>query len=234
VTKRRPSWFDRLKWAAALLCGLLMLCASPVWAGAKLSTHKAVASKAASRPGLVKAGKKPVRPALRGSRAQGRNNVKSRMHESLAPEVVTAEIKDDEATGLHGSASFYAYGFQGRRTAAGESFKVQEFTAASNHFPLGTMVAVRRLDNSLCAIVKVNDRMHAKHRRRIIDVSRGVAEYLDMVRAGVVLVSVAPVKPGHQALGLRACHSAFEAEPTCVDCAPQPPQLPEISQEARR
>jgi hypothetical protein len=47
-----------------------------------------------------------------------------------------------------------------------------------------------RLDNERCAIVKVNDRMHARHRRRVIDVSLGVAEYLDMVRAGVVLVRV--------------------------------------------
>ena len=53
---------------------------------------------------------------------------------------------------------------------------------------------MRRLDNDRCAIVKVNDRMHAKHRKRIIDVSRGVAEYLDMIRAGVVLVRVAPLK----------------------------------------
>lgn len=33
------------------------------------------------------------------------------------------------------------------------------FTAASNRFPLGAKVAVRRLDSDRCAIVVINDRM---------------------------------------------------------------------------
>lgn len=164
---------------------------------------------------------------MRGTRTIGRNNLKRRSHDDLAPEVLTAELKDDAEIGLHGSASFYAYRFQGRRTATGEVFRVKDFTAASNHFPLGTMVAVRRLDNDRCAIVKVNDRMHAKHRKRIIDVSRGVAEYLDMVRAGVVLVRVAPLRGDAAGRGDESCHAAFEPPPTCESCG-QPEKLPEF------
>jgi len=232
VTKRRPWWSDRLRWVAIICGGLLLLNVSPVAAAnGKVSvkkTESATANRSALRHHLAKAGKKPARPVVRGVRTLGRNNLKNRRHDALAPEVLTAELKDDEATGLRGAASFYAYGFQGRRTATGELFKPKEFTAASNHFPLGTMVAVRRLDNSLCAIVKVNDRMHAKHRRRIIDVSRGVAEYLEMIRAGVVLVSVAPLRKGWKEQGMGACHSAFEAEPPCPDCAQPPPKFPEF------
>jgi len=164
---------------------------------------------------------------VRGTRTIGRNNLKHRSHEALEPEVLTAELKDDAETGLHGHASFYAYGFHGRRTATGEIFRVEEFTAASNHFPLGTLVAVRRLDNNRCAIVKVNDRMHAKHRKRIIDVSRGVAEYLDMIRAGVVLVRVAPLRGGAAGHASETCHAAFDPAPECTSCG-QTEKLPDF------
>jgi len=237
VTKRRPSWSERLRWVATLVCGLLLLNLSlPGTAQARPSVNKHEHSsvhRSSPRATVSKVGKKPNRPIVRGTRAIGRNNLKHHRQESLDPEILSAELKDDEETGLRGSASFYAYGFQGRRTATGEVFRVKEFTAASNRFPLGTMVAVRRLDNNLCAVVKVNDRMHAKHRKRIIDVSRGVAEYLDMIRAGVVLVRVARLKADWQEKGLSACHAAFEAETPCADCAPVAPQLPEIASEAR-
>ena len=81
-----------------------------------------------------------------------------------------AEMQASDEIGLRGSASFYGHGFQGRRVASGERFDVRGFTAASNHFPVGCWVAVRRLVCERCAIVKVNDRMLAKHKRRVIDV----------------------------------------------------------------
>ena len=134
------------------------------------------------------------------------------MRSALTPEFGVAEVIDSGSVGLHGKASYYGTGFQGRKTSTGERFDVRQFTAASNHFPLGTMVAVRRVDIDRCAIVKVNDRMHAKHRQRVIDVSRSVAEYLDMLRAGVVLVSVAPITARLKHQGLAACQAAFDVE----------------------
>ena len=134
-----------------------------------------------------------------------------------------AEIVESETTGLRGSASFYGKDFHGRRTATGEIFDRHSFTAASNRFPLGSWVAVRRLDSDRCAVVKVNDRMHARHRRRIIDVSRGVAEYLDMVRAGVILVRVAPLKG--DARDDQSCQAAFEVDALAGRNTPPPPQL---------
>lgn len=231
MTKRRPSWSDQLRQAAALACGLLALNLSSAWAAGKASAHpEAAARKASARAAHGKAGHKPARSVVHGARPLGRNNAKRRAHDSLSPEVLTAEIKDDEATGLRGAASFYAYGFQGRRTATGELFKPKEFTAASNHFPLGTMVAVQRLDTNRCAIVKVNDRMHAKHRKRIIDVSRGVAEYLDMIKAGVVLVSVSALKSGWRERGLGACQAAFEQDMDCPTCE-KSPRFPDFAGE---
>lgn len=186
------------------MCGLLLLnCSSAVWA--------------ASKKHSVKHPKKALKTAPR--------------QDSQSAEILQAEIADDANIGLRGQASFYGQGFQGRKTSTGERFDVKQFTAASNRFPLGSTVAVRRLDNDRCAIVKVNDRMHAKHRRRVIDVSRGVAEYLGMIQAGVVLVRVAPLKMDAVTQGASACHAAFdpepESEPPCIGCG-QLPKLPDF------
>lgn len=152
----------------------------------------------------------------------------ARVHKPLRPpasdgEVVVAEL-DDDAFGLRGHASFYGHGFQGRKTSTGERFDVRQFTGASNRFPLGTRVAVRRLDDGRCAIVKINDRMQA-HRKRVIDVSHSAAEYLGMLRAGVVLVRVAPLKAGSAGRGDTACQAAFDAGEGCSSCG-RPPSLP--------
>lgn len=154
---------------------------------------------------------------------------------SPAPEFGAADFIEENVPGLRGHASFYGHGFQGRRTSTGEIFDVRLFTAASNRFPLGAMVAVRRVDNGRCAIVKVNDRMHPKHRKRIIDLSRGVAEYLNMIRAGVIMVQVAPLR-GSEGRGAEACRAAFEPVSECATCAlaqpvavqGEPVKLPEL------
>ena len=200
MTKRRRLLSKWQHWVATLVCGLLLLNgSSAVWAASKKVSGKST-----------------------------KKSAKVHVHKAL-PEAETgpAELLDSESIGLRGQASFYGQGFHGRKTSTGERFDVKQFTAASNRFPLGSTVAVRRLDNDRCAIVKVNDRMHAKHRRRVIDVSRGVAEYLGMIQAGVVLVRVAPLKSDASDKGLSACHAAFEPEPPCVDCG-QPPRLPDF------
>ena len=119
---------------------------------------------------------------------------------------------DADFPGLHGQASFYGQGFKGRRTASGERFDPRRFTAASNRFPLGTRLAVLRPDTGRCAVVRVNDRMHARHRRRIIDVSRAVAEHLQMLRAGVVLVRVVALPDNAGESAPAACRAAFAAD----------------------
>lgn len=162
-----------------------------VWAADKSAQKSAPTKKVAARKQVSKKGAKPPVPAR-------------------SSEIGTAEIVESQLTGLHGSASYYGQDFHGRRTATGETFDARGFTAASNRFPLGSWVAVRRLDNSRCAIVQINDRMHARNRKRILDVSRGVAEYLDMIRAGVVLVRVAPLKASDR--NDHSCHAAFESD----------------------
>ena len=192
MTKRRPSWSEFLRQAVALVCGLILAyLPGMVWAVDKSAQKSAPTKKISTRKQVSKKGAKPPAPAR-------------------SSEIGTAEIVESQLTGLHGSASYYGQDFHGRRTATGETFDTRGFTAASNRFPLGSWVAVRRLDNSRCAIVQVNDRMHARNRKRILDVSRGVAEYLDMIRAGVVLVRVAPLKASDR--NDHSCHAAFEPD----------------------
>lgn len=138
--------------------------------------------------------------------------------EPTAASFGTAAVLDSDFPGLHGDASFYGDGFTGRRTASGERFDPRRFTAASNRFPLGTRLAVLRPDNGRCAVVYVNDRMHRKHRRRIIDVARGVAEHLGMLRAGIVAVRVMPLPDGWSGKGEAACRAVFAESPDCADC----------------
>ena len=217
MTKRRPSWSDSLRRAAALACSLLLWqVSSAVWAASKTPSAKSPAGKV-----IKKAVNKPVKATGKGAPPKS----------SVLPAIGPAEILDADTVGLHGHASFYGHGFQGRKTATGEAFDVRQFTGASNHFPLGSMVAVHRLDSDLCAIVKVNDRMHVKHRRRVIDVSRGVAEYLQMLSAGVVLVRVAPLRKGAEGQGADVCRAAFEPEVECASCG-RPPRLPDFDQVA--
>jgi len=107
-----------------------------------------------------------------------------------------------------GRASFYSTAFHGRRTASGETYQHQVISAASNRFPIGTLVAVRRVPSARCVVVRINDRMG--HRKRVIDLSREAAVALGMIEAGVVDVEVTPLPKylvGHE----RACLLAFQA-----------------------
>jgi len=136
-----------------------------------------------------------------------------------APQTLVAEQQPQEAgeSGLRGVASFYGKGFQGRKSASGERFDHRKMTAASNRFPLGTWLAVRRLDSDLCVVVKVNDRMHAKHRVRIIDLSRGAAERIKMISAGLALVRAVPLSGAPESDDETTCRAAFAPKQTAPE-----------------
>ena len=92
-----------------------------------------------------------------------------------------------------GKASWYGPGFSGHRTACGHLYNEWAFTAAHPHLPCGTRVRVIRLDTMQQVDVTIDDRgPYAKG--RIIDLSRGAANVLRMVKAGTVNVLVVPFK----------------------------------------
>lgn len=88
-----------------------------------------------------------------------------------------------------GTASYYHSKFNGRKTATGEIFSNQNMTAASNHFPLGTMVKVTNKKTGKFVLVKINDRM-APNNHRIIDLTEKAAKELCFMDKGLCVVTV--------------------------------------------
>ncbi|SNR96473.1 rare lipoprotein A [Belliella buryatensis] len=86
-----------------------------------------------------------------------------------------------------GVASYYGTRFHLRKTANGEVYDMEELTAAHKHLPFGTMLRVVNLKNEKEVWVRVNDRL-PKSSKRVIDLSKGAARELEMIRDGVVPV----------------------------------------------
>ena len=93
-----------------------------------------------------------------------------------------------------GRASWYGKQFDGRATASGEPYDMFQFTAAHRQLPLGTWVKVTNLRNGKWVIVRINDRGPVPE-SRIIDLSYGAAQILDLRARGVERVRLDIVTP---------------------------------------
>ncbi len=100
-----------------------------------------------------------------------------------------------------GIASFYHDKFEGRKTATGEVFDNDKFTAACNTLKLGSYVKVTNLSNGEVVYVKINDRM-AKSNDRLIDLASVAAKKLEFHKRGIakVKVEVVPADEGKRAI----------------------------------
>jgi len=94
-----------------------------------------------------------------------------------------------------GMASWYGREFNGKRTASGELFDMNELTAAHKTLPFGTVLKVKNFDNGKTVTVRVNDRGPYKG-GRIIDLSYGAAKKLDMLQDGKTQVGIQTLKNG--------------------------------------
>ena len=88
-----------------------------------------------------------------------------------------------------GKASWYGEEQHGQKTASGDVFDKQAFTAAHRKLPLGSVVRVTNVSNGRSVLVQVNDRGPFVE-NRIIDLSYVAANRLGMVRQGVAPVKV--------------------------------------------
>lgn len=107
---------------------------------------------------------------------------------------------------LVGYASYYADKYEGRRTASGLIFKQKYNYAAHCTLPFFTKCIVSNHLNGKIARVIIVDRgpfnvflweqygILQPHQNRIIDVSKGTAKMLGMVREGVVPITIYIVK----------------------------------------
>ena len=103
-------------------------------------------------------------------------------------EPAPTEEEDDWTQYGSGSASYYAAKFEGRRTASGERFDNDEYTAAHRTLPFGTKVKVTRAGKSV--VVRINDRGPFT-RGRVIDVSQAAARDLGLLGPGHGTVTLA-------------------------------------------
>ena len=93
-----------------------------------------------------------------------------------------------------GIASWYGVPYDGRYTSSGEVFDMRAFTAAHRTLPFNTWLEVTNLRNGKMVDVRVNDRGPFVD-GRVIDLSMGAAQQLDMVREGIQKVRLKVIKP---------------------------------------
>jgi rare lipoprotein A len=84
-----------------------------------------------------------------------------------------------------GQASWYGLKFQGRKTATGESYDMNQMTCAHRNLPLGSWVKVTNLKNRKTVVVRVNDRGPALG-DRIVDLSYAAAQAVGLRGVGKV------------------------------------------------
>lgn len=100
---------------------------------------------------------------------------------------------------VEGTASWYGPNFHGNPTANGEIFDMNKVSAAHKDFPLGTWIRVTNKGNNRSIIVRINDRGPFIE-GRILDLSKGAAELLDFVNAGLAEVKIEVLRWGSQFL----------------------------------
>ncbi|RMG66861.1 MAG: septal ring lytic transglycosylase RlpA family protein [Calditrichaeota bacterium] len=90
---------------------------------------------------------------------------------------------------VYGRASYYGADFHGRKTANGETFDMNAFTAAHRQWPFGTLCKVTNLQNGKSVVVRVNDRGPFVE-GRIMDLSYGAARELGALKDGIIPVRI--------------------------------------------
>ena len=95
-----------------------------------------------------------------------------------------------------GTASYYGEGFDGQKTASGETFDKDALTAASPSLPLGSRVKVTNKETGKSVEVRVNDRGPVA-KGRAIDLSEEAAERLGMKEDGTAPVRI-EARPSRQ------------------------------------
>lgn len=88
-----------------------------------------------------------------------------------------------------GVASWYGRQFHGRKTASGDTFDMNQLTAAHRSLPLNCYIRVTNKENGKSVVVKVNDR-GPFHGNRVVDLSYGAAKRLGITNSGTAKVNI--------------------------------------------
>lgn len=102
-----------------------------------------------------------------------------------------------------GIASWYGPGFNGKKTANGETFDESELTAAHRTLQMPSLLRVTNLENGKSLVVRVNDR-GPYSRGRVIDVSKKAADLLGFRMQGTARVRLDIIGPESQIIASAA------------------------------
>ena len=117
------------------------------------------------------------------------------LNEEILEEPVTEIILIGTATPPGGTslgttkASFYGEMFHGRRTASGDTFDMNELTAAHKKLPFGAIVKVTNNANGESVVVRITDRGPYAYGRGI-DLSKAAFGQISHLGAGVISVEM--------------------------------------------
>jgi rare lipoprotein A len=118
-----------------------------------------------------------------------------------------------------GKASWYKMGTQ---TASGERYDPMGITAAHPSLPFDTKVRVTNPANGKSVVVRINDRGPFTG-GRIIDLSQGAAQEINLVRAGVAQVSIevlGSTAPAEETAAVETAAAEAEPEPAAAEAPP--------------
>ena len=133
-------------------------------------------------------GKQQTSPTIKES-IQTNNSTISETNDYKNEQVITQNLPIGVAFIQTGIASWYGPDFQGRNTANGEVYNMNEMTAAHKTLPFNTYVIVENQANGKRIKLRINDRgPYAKD--RVIDLSRAGAEAIDMIGPGTAPVKI--------------------------------------------
>ena len=96
----------------------------------------------------------------------------------------SAVVPDNAQSGI---ASYYGRKFEGRRTANGERYRGDGFTAAHRSLPFGSRIRITHVASGRSVECRVNDRGPFR-KGRIVDLSHRAAEALGILSTGLARV----------------------------------------------
>jgi len=126
-------------------------------------------------------------PIVVGNPAQNRN----------ATPIMAGSIQGESDYFQTGLASWYGREFNGKITASGERFDMNDSTAAHPTLPFGSIVEVTNLENGQSTRVRINDRGPFRA-SRIIDLSHYSAQQIGLVEAGESMVGINVIQRGSE------------------------------------
>src|SRR5262245_38051261 len=131
-----------------------------------------------------------------------------------------------------GDASWYGHPYHGRKAASGETYDMNQMTAAHRTLPFGTRVRVESLVDGSSVEVRINDRGPFKDEdKRILDLSYAAGKLLGVVGPGVIPVRIRVVSvPGYTNAVARVSPATATPAPPPATPTPQaltsPPPAP--------